>query len=185
MKSAQNPPFGREMIRTGDDGRGPLPYRAPRAAVPESRTRSESKETTMSNLSMPRTDPHLGPDLGRDFDHVDDRHDAQFIDRIGFDRGRDLRLHLILVLSSLLIFFGVRSFRDNVAGGQLTFGKGFLVGLGIALVSAVCYALSRGSFTSTSCPTSPTITRRTWSRRRRPRALGRKRSPSSPHRAWR
>lgn len=64
----------------------------------------------------------------------------QFIDRIGFDRG-EIFGYTVLVLSSLLIFFGVRSFRDNVAGGKLSFGKGFLVGLGIALVSAVCYVV--------------------------------------------
>lgn len=62
----------------------------------------------------------------------------QFIDRIGFDRA-EVFGYTTLVLSSLLIFFGVRSFRDNVAGGKLSFGKGFLVGLGIALISAVCY----------------------------------------------
>ena len=64
----------------------------------------------------------------------------QFIDRIGFDRG-EIFGYTVLVLSSLLIFFCVRSFRDNVAGGKLSFGKGFLVGLGIALVSAVCYVV--------------------------------------------
>ncbi len=35
----------------------------------------------------------------------------------------------------------MRSYRDNVAGGKMTFGRGFLVGLGIALVAAVCYGV--------------------------------------------
>jgi uncharacterized protein DUF4199 len=61
-----------------------------------------------------------------------------FLDRIGFDHGEILGYTLI-VLSFLLVFFGVRSYRDNVAGGTLGFGRGFAVGILIALVSCVCY----------------------------------------------
>jgi hypothetical protein len=60
------------------------------------------------------------------------------IDRIGFDKGTILG-YTTLVLSALLIFFGVRSYRDNVAQGKVTFGRAFAVGLLIALVSSVCY----------------------------------------------
>ncbi len=63
-----------------------------------------------------------------------------FVDRVGFDYGMVLG-YTALVLSALLIFPGVRSYRDNVAGGKMTFGRGFLVGLGIALVAAVCYGI--------------------------------------------
>jgi hypothetical protein len=59
-------------------------------------------------------------------------------DTIGFDKGEILG-YTTLVLSSLLVFFGVRSYRENVGAGRLTFGRGFLVGVLIALVSAVCY----------------------------------------------
>jgi hypothetical protein len=61
-----------------------------------------------------------------------------FLDRIGFDRGEILGYTLI-VASFLLVFFGVRSYRENVAGGTLTFGRGFTVGLLITLISCVCY----------------------------------------------
>jgi hypothetical protein len=44
-----------------------------------------------------------------------------------------------MVLSFLLIFFGVRSYRDNAAGGRVTFGRAFVVGSLIALISSVCY----------------------------------------------
>ena len=44
-----------------------------------------------------------------------------------------------MILSGLLIFFGVRSYRENVGGGTMTFGRGFQVGILIALISAVCY----------------------------------------------
>jgi len=63
-----------------------------------------------------------------------------FADRIGFEHGAVLG-YTALVLSALIIYPGVRSYRDNVAGGEMTFGRGFLVGLGIALVAAVCYVV--------------------------------------------
>ena len=61
-----------------------------------------------------------------------------FLDRIGFDHGEILGYSLI-VLSFLLVFFGVRSYRDNVAGGTLGFGRGLAVGLLITLVTCVFY----------------------------------------------
>jgi hypothetical protein len=33
----------------------------------------------------------------------------------------------------------VRSYRENVAGGRLSFGRGFAVGILIALISSACY----------------------------------------------
>jgi len=44
-----------------------------------------------------------------------------------------------IVLSALLIFFGVRSYRENVGNGRISFGRGFAVGILIALISAACY----------------------------------------------
>src|SRR5262249_32573052 len=44
-----------------------------------------------------------------------------------------------IVLSALFIFFGVRSYRENVSGGRLTFGRGVAVGLLIAVISSLCY----------------------------------------------
>ncbi|MEO8275017.1 MAG: DUF4199 domain-containing protein [Thermoanaerobaculia bacterium] len=44
-----------------------------------------------------------------------------------------------MVLSALMIFFGVRSYRENAGAGRLTFGRGFLIGAGIAAVAGVCY----------------------------------------------
>lgn len=61
-------------------------------------------------------------------------------ERIGFEHSMTVG-YTALVLSALLIFPGVRSYRDEVAGGRMTFGRGFLVGLGIALVAAVCYGV--------------------------------------------
>jgi|SRR5579863_501749 Protein of unknown function (DUF4199) len=44
-----------------------------------------------------------------------------------------------IVLSLMLVFFGVRSYRDNVEKGQITFGKAFLVGLAITVISCLFY----------------------------------------------
>lgn len=61
-----------------------------------------------------------------------------FVDKIGFDKGEILG-YTIIVLSALMIFFGVRSYRENVGGGRLTFGRGFAVGILITLISSFCY----------------------------------------------
>ncbi len=47
-----------------------------------------------------------------------------------------------IILSMVLVFFGVRAYRDQVAGGTLSFGKGFQVGLLICLISCACYVVS-------------------------------------------
>ena len=44
-----------------------------------------------------------------------------------------------MVLSFLLIFFGIRSYRDNVGGGTVRFGRGFAIGALIACIASVCY----------------------------------------------
>ena len=59
-------------------------------------------------------------------------------DKIGFDKGSILG-YTVLVLSALFIFFGVRSYRENVGDGRLTFGRGFAVGILITLISSACY----------------------------------------------
>jgi hypothetical protein len=61
-----------------------------------------------------------------------------FVDKIGFDKGEILG-YITIVLSALLVFFGVRSYREKVAGGRLTFGRGFAVGILITLISSACY----------------------------------------------
>jgi len=43
------------------------------------------------------------------------------VDRIGFDKGEVVG-YTSMVLAGLLIFFGIRSYRENVGGGTMTFG---------------------------------------------------------------
>src|SRR5215475_10406586 len=47
--------------------------------------------------------------------------------------------YTIMVASFLLIYFGVRSYRDNMLGGQISFGRAFVCGLLITLITSVCY----------------------------------------------
>lgn len=44
-----------------------------------------------------------------------------------------------MVLAFLLIYFGVRSYRDQQAGGSIGFGKALGIGLLIGLVASSCY----------------------------------------------
>ena len=62
----------------------------------------------------------------------------QFQFQIGFDEGAIIG-YTTMVLAFLMVFFGVRSYRDNVAGGSVTFGRAFAVGLLITIVASVCY----------------------------------------------
>jgi Protein of unknown function (DUF4199) len=47
-----------------------------------------------------------------------------------------------MVLSFLMVFFGVRSYRDTVAGGVISFGKAFQVGLLICLITCAMYVVA-------------------------------------------
>jgi hypothetical protein len=49
--------------------------------------------------------------------------------------------YTIMVASFLLIYFGIRSYRDEVLAGQISFGRAFTCGILIALISSVCYVL--------------------------------------------
>ena len=46
------------------------------------------------------------------------------------------------MLSFLLVFFGIRSYRDNVGNGQITFAKAFAVGICITLISCIFYVVT-------------------------------------------
>jgi hypothetical protein len=44
-----------------------------------------------------------------------------------------------IVLSFLLVYFGIRSYRDNDGNGQITFGKAFTIGIAITIISCLFY----------------------------------------------
>ena len=60
---------------------------------------------------------------------------------IGFDQG-ELVGYSAMVLAFLMVFFGIRSYRDNVADGTIGFGKAFRVGILITLVTCAVYVIA-------------------------------------------
>ena len=61
-----------------------------------------------------------------------------FMHKISSDKGLILG-YTTIVLAGLLVFFGIRSYRDNVSGGKLTFARAFAVGIMISLLSNCFY----------------------------------------------
>jgi Protein of unknown function (DUF4199) len=64
-----------------------------------------------------------------------------FLESIGFDRGEIIG-YTSMVVAFLLIFFGVRSYRDNLAGGTVSFGRALAVGALISVVASLCYVVT-------------------------------------------
>ena len=61
-----------------------------------------------------------------------------FQEQIGSEKGMIIG-YTSMVLAFLMIFVGVKTYRDNVAGGRITFGRAFLVGFLIMFVASSCY----------------------------------------------
>jgi hypothetical protein len=64
-----------------------------------------------------------------------------FVDKIGFDRGMVLG-YTTMVLAFLLVFFGIRSYRETVGEGRITFARALGVGLLIMVVCCLCYVIT-------------------------------------------
>jgi hypothetical protein len=63
---------------------------------------------------------------------------TRFADALGFDKGAIVG-YAGIVLSFLLVFFGIRSYREEVGHGAISFGRGLAVGLLITLISSSFY----------------------------------------------
>src|SRR5688500_5941270 len=61
-----------------------------------------------------------------------------FNEVLGFDLAEVIG-YTSIIAASLQIFFGVRSYRDNVAGGTVGFGRALAVGALIAVVASLLY----------------------------------------------
>ena len=61
-----------------------------------------------------------------------------FADWIGFDRSAIVG-YTSMVLAFLMIFFGVKSYRENLGGGSIGFLRAFSIGLLITAIASVCY----------------------------------------------
>ncbi len=60
---------------------------------------------------------------------------------IGFDKSIVIG-YTSIVLSFLMVYFGIRSYRDNLGHGQITFLKAFAVGISITVLSCLCYVVT-------------------------------------------
>jgi len=61
-----------------------------------------------------------------------------FFHKIG--QGKALMIgYTTMVLAGLLVFFGIRTYRDNISGGRLTFARAFAVGILISLIANFFY----------------------------------------------
>jgi Protein of unknown function (DUF4199) len=60
---------------------------------------------------------------------------------LNFDNGA-LVGYTGMVIALSLVFFGIKSFRDNQAEGSVSFGRGFLIGMSITVIASVFYALA-------------------------------------------
>ena len=59
-------------------------------------------------------------------------------DLIAFDR-MEFVGYASMLIALTMVFFGIKSYRDNYAGGKITFWKGVQVGLLISLIAGVLY----------------------------------------------
>jgi hypothetical protein len=64
-----------------------------------------------------------------------------FKEQIGFDWGM-VYGYTSMVIAGLLIYFGVKQYRDTVGGGVVSFGRAFLVGMLISTVASTIYVAS-------------------------------------------
>ena len=64
-----------------------------------------------------------------------------FHDRISPSNGMVIG-YTTMVLAFLLVFFGIRSYRDTVGAGKISFGRALGVGLLIMLIASVCYVVT-------------------------------------------
>lgn len=64
-----------------------------------------------------------------------------WMERIGFEYGAAIG-YTGMVLAFLMVYFGVRGYREQRGGSALGFGRAFGVGMGIVAVATACYVLS-------------------------------------------
>jgi hypothetical protein len=64
-----------------------------------------------------------------------------FMHKIGLNRGMVIG-YTTMVLAFMMVFFGIRSYRENYSGGTITFGRAFAVGILITLISSALYVIT-------------------------------------------
>ena len=61
-----------------------------------------------------------------------------FMEKIGYDTGLVIG-YASMVAAFLMVYFGIRSYRDNVLSGTIRFGRAFQVGILITVIGSICY----------------------------------------------
>ena len=64
-----------------------------------------------------------------------------FMDTIGFEHGMVVG-YTTMVLAFLLVFFGIRSYRETIGNGQISFLRAMGVGLLIMVIATSCYVFT-------------------------------------------
>jgi ABC-type microcin C transport system permease subunit YejB len=64
-----------------------------------------------------------------------------FAHKIGFDKGLIVG-YTTMVCAFLLVYFGIRSYRENVGDGKISFGRAFALGILITLIVCLCYVVT-------------------------------------------
>ena len=62
-------------------------------------------------------------------------------EKIGFDKGVIIG-YTTMVLAFLLVFFGIRSYRDTIGQGRISLLRALSVGLLIMAIASVCYVVT-------------------------------------------
>jgi hypothetical protein len=57
-----------------------------------------------------------------------------------------------MIVSLSMIFFAIKSYRDNYLGGTITFSRGFLVGVYVSLIASILYVISWKIYSSIAMP---------------------------------
>ena len=83
-------------------------------------------------------------DVRLDFgwDLCGDDGDDDAVSRSDWFRKRRIIGYTTLVVAFVFVFFGIRSYRENVGNGYITFGRAFKVGILITLIACLCYVIS-------------------------------------------
>src|SRR5947209_751026 len=53
-----------------------------------------------------------------------------------------------MLIALSMIFFAIKSYRDNYSGGTITWSRGFMVGLYVSLIASVLYVIGWKIFSS-------------------------------------
>ncbi|MBM4193420.1 MAG: DUF4199 domain-containing protein [Gemmatimonadetes bacterium] len=74
-----------------------------------------------------------------------------FFDDLGFDTGEILG-YTTMVAAFAVVYFAVRSYRENVGHGVISFGRAFRLGIGIIAIANVCYVATWQVIYATAMP---------------------------------